>query len=155
MNQTVNNTMTPSIQLSHDEDTRGRRTSSVIPLTKSLTSDSAKSRRSSLRAFAERLRSRSASQARSPTSSRSSFDDNDQRDEFKYSRRRSSEIKGDYADVVRAQALFVDKLREEQLKKGITHNADGLPIPPPIEQRERRRSSFTQALGLDKPLLAR
>ncbi|KAF9106037.1 hypothetical protein BGX27_009346 [Mortierella sp. AM989] len=55
-----------------------------------------------------------------------------------------------YADVVRAQNEFMEKLRAEQEKSGITHNADGIPIP----RRSSRRSSVIQILGLDKPLLA-
>ncbi|KAF9983073.1 hypothetical protein BGZ75_005456 [Mortierella antarctica] len=177
MNQSVHNTVVnttiamaeaprPSIQFSrHDDENRGRDTtthpisestdSTGIPLTKTQTTESAKSRRSSLAAFAERFRSRSRSQSKGRSSldsgsNRSSMDG----DKFKYSRRRSSEMSGEYADVARAQALFMDKLREEQAKSHITHNADGLPIPPPIE-RERRRSSVTKILGMDKPLLAR
>ncbi|KAF9967852.1 hypothetical protein BGZ70_007908 [Mortierella alpina] len=179
MNQSVHSTVVnttiamadaprPSIQFSrHGDENRGRDTtthpisestdSTGIPLTKTQSTESAKSRRSSLAAFADRFRSRSRSQSRGrssmdsgSSSSRSSMDG----DKFKYSRRRSSEISGEYADVARAQALFMDKLREEQAKSHITHNADGLPIPPPID-RERRRSSVTKILGLDKPLLAR
>ncbi|KAF9571142.1 hypothetical protein EC968_001000 [Mortierella alpina] len=179
MNQSVQSTVVnttiamadaarPSIQFSRpDDENRGRDTtahpisestySTGIPLTKTHTTESAKSRRSSLAAFADRFRSRSRSQSRGRSSmdsgsnsNRSSMDG----DKFKYSRRRSSELTGEYADVIRAQALFMDKLREEQAKNHITHNADGLPIPPPIE-RERRRSSLTKILGMDKPLLAR
>ncbi|KAF9976992.1 hypothetical protein BGZ73_007298 [Actinomortierella ambigua] len=108
--------------------------------------DSKASRRSSLAAFAERLRSRSRSRSHSRT--RANIDD----DEYVYSRRRSSEIKGPYADVARAQAEFMDKLREEQVEKGITHNAEGIPIPPPPERP--RRASVTQILGLEKPPLS-
>ncbi|KAF9418941.1 hypothetical protein BGZ76_004318 [Entomortierella beljakovae] len=57
-----------------------------------------------------------------------------------------------YADVVRAQNEFMEKLRAEQQKNHITHNADGIPIPP--SKPTSRRSSIVQALGLDKPLLA-
>ncbi|KAG0208538.1 hypothetical protein BGX28_000542 [Mortierella sp. GBA30] len=157
----------PSIQFSqHGDDIRGRDNTlhplsgtsdaTGISLTKTQTTDSTKSRRSSLAAFAERFRSRSRSKSRSrvsmdgSNSNRSSLDG----DEFKYSRRRSSETGGPYADVIVAQALFMDKLREEQAKNNITHNADGLPIPPPVAN-ERRRSSVTKILGMDKPLLAR
>ncbi|KAG0227662.1 hypothetical protein BGW42_002792 [Actinomortierella wolfii] len=110
--------------------------------------DSKASRRSSLAAFAERLRSRSRSRSRSHSRTRADLDD----DEYLYSRRRSSEIKGPYADVARAQAEYMDKLREEQAAKGITVNADGLPIPPPPERP--RRASVTQILGLEKPPLS-
>ncbi|KAG0251706.1 hypothetical protein BG011_007433 [Mortierella polycephala] len=177
MSQNINNTTAanntnvasrPSIHFSeHDAaDVRGRDHSSstataTIPLTKTLTSESAKSRRSSLAAFADRLRSRSRSRSRSRNNNSGDQDgsprtslDNDS-DEFKYSRRRSSEFEGDYADVARAQALFMDKLREEQVKNHITHNIDGLPIPPPIAGRDHRRSSVTKILGMEKPLLAR
>ncbi|KAF9278735.1 hypothetical protein BGZ68_008397 [Mortierella alpina] len=179
MNQNVHNTVVnttiamadaprPSIQFSrHDDENRGRDTTSHpisestetsgIPLTKTQTTESAKSRRSSLAAFADRFRSRSRSHSRGRSSidsgsgsNRNSMDG----DKFKYSRRRSSEMSGEYADVARAQALFMDKLREEQAKNNVTHNADGLPIPPPIDH-ERRRSSVTKILGMDKPLLAR
>ncbi|KAF9161973.1 hypothetical protein DFQ26_003986 [Actinomortierella ambigua] len=108
--------------------------------------DSKASRRSSLAAFADRLRSRSRSRSHSRT--RANIDD----DEYVYSRRRSSEIKGPYADIARAQAEFMDKLREDQAAQGITHNEEGMPIPPPPERP--RRASVTQILGLEKPPLS-
>ncbi|KAG0208539.1 hypothetical protein BGX28_000543 [Mortierella sp. GBA30] len=118
------------------------------------------SRRSSLAAFADRLRSHSRTRSSSgqpettegidPSSRRSSVDEDYQ---FKYIKRRSSDFTGAYADVARAQALFMEKLREEQERKNIKFNADGLPIPPP--RQHSRRSSVTQILGMDKPLLAR
>ncbi|KAF8924628.1 hypothetical protein BGZ58_001592, partial [Dissophora ornata] len=140
-NTTISNTR-PSIQFNHDDDTRGRDhvthpiskskpasaalTGTSIPLTKTATTDSSKSRRSVLSAFADRLRSRSLSHSRSRSRSkgpRSSLDANDgEVEEFKYSQRRSSEFGGGYADVARAQALFMEKLREEQAKNHITHN---------------------------------
>ncbi|KAF9351691.1 hypothetical protein BGX26_010353 [Mortierella sp. AD094] len=56
-----------------------------------------------------------------------------------------------YADVVRAQNEFMEKLRAEQEKNGVTHNADGIPYP---RRNSSRRSSVVQILGLDKPMLA-
>jgi hypothetical protein len=54
--------------------------------------------------------------------------------------------------VARAQNLFMEKLREEQERKHIRHNVDGLPLPsPPI----RRQTSLSHILGIDKPLLSR
>ncbi|KAG0362402.1 hypothetical protein BGZ54_008634 [Gamsiella multidivaricata] len=123
------------------------KTNTTIPLTKTNTTDSSKSRRSTLAAFAERFRSRSRSHSRSRSRSkgpsRNSLDASDEVEEFR----------GEYADVARAQALFMDRLREEQAKNNITRNVDGLPIPPPA-QHERRRSSLAHILGMDKPLLA-
>ncbi|KAF9351690.1 hypothetical protein BGX26_010352 [Mortierella sp. AD094] len=183
---TTTNSARPSIHFSRDEDThpRDQSTQSVseIPLTKVITTESTKSRRSVFAAIADRLRSGSRSSSNSRSNSRSHSKDAHRRsldvgrvtsnandggdDEYKYSRRSSAEIegrgrsrssgnssRGDYADVVRAQALFMEKLRGEQARNNITHNIDGLPIPPP-QERERRRSSVVRALGLDKPLLA-
>ncbi|KAF9975064.1 hypothetical protein BGZ65_008437 [Modicella reniformis] len=170
MKQTAISNPRPSVQFSHDDSLRGRdhiahpisgsqkpvKSTSAIPLTKTSTTESSKSHRSSLSlsAFADRLRSHSRSRSRSKNRNSLEVPDVDEVDEFKYTRRRSSEIGGDYADVARAQALFMDKLREEQFRNHITHNVDGLPIPPPIE-RERRSSSLTRILGMDKPLLSR
>ncbi|CAO3570937.1 unnamed protein product [Mortierella alpina] len=164
------------IQFSSSEDTRGlpvhQEEESESPpqlkdlslsLTRTKTSESTGSRtqrrRSSLAALADRLRSRSHSRTRSTSgqlesgdgsaSGRNSIDEDYQ---FKYSNRRSSDFTGAYADVARAQALFMEKLREEQERKNIRQNADGIPIPQPMH---RRRSSVTQILGMDKPLLAR
>ncbi|KAF9959800.1 hypothetical protein BGZ72_008718 [Mortierella alpina] len=169
-----------AIQFSSSEDTRGlavhqEEESESTPqlkdlslsLTRTKTSESTSSgthrRRSSLAALADRLRSRSHSRTRSTSgqlesgdgagtgtsSGRNSIDEDYQ---FKYTNRRSSDFTGAYADVARAQALFMEKLREEQERKNIKQNADGMPIPPPMH---RRRSSVTHILGMDKPLLAR
>ncbi|KAF9571144.1 hypothetical protein EC968_001002 [Mortierella alpina] len=167
-----------AIQFSSSEDTRGlpvhQEEESDLPpqlkdlslsLTRTKTGESTSSRthrrRSSLAALADRLRSRSHSRTRSTSgqlesgdgsgsgSGRNSIDEDYQ---FKYTNRRSSDFTGAYADVARAQALFMEKLREEQERKNIKKNADGMPIPPPMH---RRRSSVTQILGMDKPLLAR
>ncbi|KAF9189614.1 hypothetical protein BGZ51_009433 [Haplosporangium sp. Z 767] len=160
----------------HEEESETITNLKDIPLTlsRTKTGESTSSRRSSFGALVERLRSRSGSRSRShsrsrsngrghtndqdgnnggpggsPNSGRNSLDDDYQ---FKYSKRRSSDFTGAYAEVARAQALFMEKLREEQEKKNIKRNADGLPIPPPME---RRRSSVVEILGMDKPLLAR
>ncbi|KAG0053701.1 hypothetical protein BGZ83_000585 [Gryganskiella cystojenkinii] len=159
---------TPSIQFTADtQDCRGRdqtahaingnNTTFGAPLVQVGTTESTKSerRRSSLAAFAERLRSKSRSLSRGRSnvsgggaSGRNSLDEG--------SRRSSTSSDGDpYSDVVKAQALFMEKLRTEQEKSGITTNCDGLPIPPASMTHGRRRSSVTQILGLDKHLLAR
>ncbi|KAG0362404.1 hypothetical protein BC939DRAFT_504231 [Gamsiella multidivaricata] len=147
----------------HDEEHETPAVLSGIPLTKTKTSESTNSkssgRRRSLAEFAERLRSRSHSRSR-PNSGIFSNSENtkdrrkssDEDYQFKYSRRKSSDFTGEYADVARAQALYMEKLREEQERKNVKQNIDGLPIPPPIQ---RRRSSVAQILGIDKPLLSR
>ncbi|KAG0001760.1 hypothetical protein BGZ80_011441 [Entomortierella chlamydospora] len=169
------NSARPSIHFSRDEDTHSRDQSAQsvtdIPLTKVTTTESTKSRRSVFSAIADRFRSgsrsssnsRSRSRPHSKDAHRNSLDidrvtsiDGDTRHSSTEvegrDRKRSSG--GDYADVIRAQALFMEKLREERARDNITHNIDGLPIPPP-QERERRRSSIVHALGFDKPLLAR
>ena len=92
----------------------------------------------------------------SPPSSSSSSGDHHQRDtsNFRYSswRKPTTEYVGAYAEVTRAQNLFMEKVREEQERNYITRNVDGLLLPsPPI----RRQASFSHILGIDKPLLSR
>lgn len=107
-------------------------------------------RRSSLAVLADKFRpssgSRSPSLSRrlSRTLSRHSMDE----EEEEY------EAGGPYADIKIAQKEYLAKVRAEQAKKNITTNIDGLPIPSPSES-QRRRSSFSHILGLDKPLLSR
>ncbi|KAF9284184.1 hypothetical protein BGZ68_004841 [Mortierella alpina] len=60
---------------------------------------------------------------------------------------------GPYADVSRAQAQHMERIREAERNLHRTHNADGLPLPQ--ENGQRRRSSLAHILRLDKPLLAR
>ncbi|KAG0207850.1 hypothetical protein BGX33_006601 [Mortierella sp. NVP41] len=106
-------------------------------------------RRSSGAVLADKIRS-STSRSRSPSLSRRlsrtiprhSFEDED------------DNAGGPYKDVRIAQQEHLVKLRSQQERDGITHNVDGLPIPPPPE-RQRRRSSASHILGLDKPLLSR
>ncbi|KAF9349558.1 hypothetical protein BGX34_001725 [Mortierella sp. NVP85] len=74
---------------------------------------------------------------------------------FKHSGRRSSDYTGAYADIARAQAAFMDKLREEQMKTGAKTNVDGLPLRPASPPADNRRISMTQVLGMNKALLAR
>ncbi|KAF9927762.1 hypothetical protein FBU30_002879 [Linnemannia zychae] len=156
-------TTNPTIQFSQDEtEQRGRDhtthpiSTTTIPLTKTdtaATTESTKSRRSSLAAFADRLRSRSRSKSRT-RSQRNSLDGTDEiPEEFVYSTRKSSDMTGELGEVILAQTLYMERLRKEQAEKGITHNAEGIPIPPPVNH-QRRRSSLSQALGLEKPLLA-
>ncbi|KAF9124748.1 hypothetical protein BGW39_007930 [Mortierella sp. 14UC] len=161
MTQSLERTTTnPSIQFTQEEPERGRdhkahplaSTPESLPLTKTETTDSTKSRRSSLAAFADRLRSRSRSKSRS-RSQRNSLDGDEIPEEFEYSTRKSSDMTGEYGEIIRAQTVFMEKLRKEQAANGITHNVDGIPIPPPVNH-QRRRSSLSQALGLEKPLLA-
>ncbi|KAF9898355.1 hypothetical protein BX616_004140 [Lobosporangium transversale] len=136
-----------------------------IPLFKSWTTDTMRgsssrpdNRRSSWSNLTERLRTSSHSRSRNQSiddeqvtkDKRKSYGGDDF--VFKYSGRRSSDFMGAYADVAKAQALYMERLREEQLRKNIKKNIDGLPIPPPVE---RRRSSVTHLLGMDKPLLSR
>ncbi|KAG0249766.1 hypothetical protein BG011_008972 [Mortierella polycephala] len=160
----------------HEEESETITNLKDIPLTlsRTKTGDSTSSRRSSFGALVERLRSRPGSRSRSQSRSRSNGGDhaNDQEGnnggpggspnsgrnsleddyQFKYSGRRSSDFTGAYADVARAQAMFMEKLRDDQEMKNIKRNADGLPIPPPLE---RRRSSVVEILGMGKPLLSR
>ncbi|KAF9108237.1 hypothetical protein BGX29_002380 [Mortierella sp. GBA35] len=106
-------------------------------------------RRSSRAVLADKIRS-STSRSRSPSLSRRlsrtiprhSFEDED------------DNAGGPYKDVRIAQQEHLVKLRSQQERDGITHNVDGLPIPSPPE-RQRRRSSASHILGLDKPLLSR
>ncbi|KAF9934747.1 hypothetical protein BGZ65_003619 [Modicella reniformis] len=149
----------------HEEESEGMHKIKSLPLRKSKTTDSYSKPgyRRSLASFAERLRGRSRPQSMieedvapadsnnaDGTSSRPKLNDEDYK--FKYSGRRSSDFSGAYADVARAQAIYMEKLREEQEKKNIKTNADGLPIPPPMGSR---RSSMTHVLGMHKALLAR
>ncbi|KAI9242041.1 MAG: hypothetical protein BYD32DRAFT_286091 [Podila humilis] len=127
-----------------------------MPLTKTNSSAKSNSRRNSLAAFAERLRSRSNSRSRSQRhsldastgSNRDSFDESLESDPA----RKLSDSQFDYAAIIKAQHEFMERLRAEQLQKNIRTNVDGIPIPAMIN---RRRSSLTQILGMDKPLLAR
>ncbi|KAF8982666.1 hypothetical protein BGZ46_000849 [Entomortierella lignicola] len=59
---------------------------------------------------------------------------------------------GPYADVVRAQNEFMEKIRADQERRKATHNSDGIPLPP--RKSSSRRSSIVQILGFDKPMLA-
>ncbi|KAF9927761.1 hypothetical protein FBU30_002878 [Linnemannia zychae] len=136
-------------------------------------------RRNSLSALAHRIRSRSSSHSRSyslkrvrsspvssdtksvgitvdrghttPSACSSPTSPNDSLSSlFKYpNRKQQPEYVGAYAEVAKAQFLFMEKLREEQERRRITHNVDGLPLPP------RRQTSLNHILGLDKPLLSR
>ncbi|KAF9953230.1 hypothetical protein BGZ70_000317 [Mortierella alpina] len=107
-------------------------------------------RRSSLAVFVDKIKSASRSRSRSTslsrrlsrTLSRHSLDEEEE------------EVGGPYKDVKLAQQEYLAKLRADQERMGITHNADGLPIPQP-QDRQRRRSSVSHILGLDKPLLSR
>ncbi|CAO3573981.1 unnamed protein product [Mortierella alpina] len=64
-----------------------------------------------------------------------------------------NEHKGPYADVSRAQAQHMERIREAEKNLHRTHNVDGLPLPQ--ENGQRRRSSLAHILRLDKPVLAR
>ncbi|KAG0254048.1 hypothetical protein BG011_005992 [Mortierella polycephala] len=63
------------------------------------------------------------------------------------------EHKGPYADVSRSQAQHMERVRETEHNLGLTHNADGLPLPKE-NTGQRRRSSVAHILGFDKKLLA-
>lgn len=131
-----------------------------LPLRKSKTTDSYRPGRRSLAFFTERFRSsrpQSMMEEDMTTTSESSsgglFRRKSGEDyKFKYSGRKSSDFTGAYADVARAQAMYMEKLRDEQEKKNIKRNKDGIPIPPPADNR---RSSLMQVLGMEKALLAR
>lgn len=114
-----------------DASSRGRRRSSLAILADKIRSSTSRSRSPSL--------SRRLSQTISRHSLEGGEDDS---------------VGGPYKDVKIAQQEHLAKLRAEQEKNGITHNIDGLPIPPAPE-RQRRRSSVSHILGLDKPLLSR
>ncbi|KAI1317755.1 hypothetical protein EDD11_007929 [Mortierella claussenii] len=173
----------PSIAFAQESDRRGRDIS-VTPLIEEDTvpdtlpeTKNKKGHRNSLAAFAERLRSRSRSQSRrrsasdddlslDRTSTKASATSVQSTSSRKSSKSRSGSRsgrssldggEGPYADVVRAQNEFMEKLRAEQEKNHVTHNADGIPIPPrpsPGSRSSSRRSSVTHILGLDKPLLS-
>ncbi|KAF9106039.1 hypothetical protein BGX27_009348 [Mortierella sp. AM989] len=68
--------------------------------------------------------------------------------EYKYSRRKSSEITGPLADVLKAQLDYMENLREEQARKGITH-VDGIKIPPPVNPNAGRRHGAEVKFGLN------
>ncbi|KAF9541684.1 hypothetical protein EC957_002761 [Mortierella hygrophila] len=134
-----------------DESSRGRRRSSLAVLADKIRSSTSRSRSSSLSrrlsrtsSSTSRSRSSSLSHRLSRTISRHSFGEEEEEES----------VGGPYKDVKIAQQEHLAKLRAEQEKNGITHNVDGLPIPPAPE-RQRRRSSVTRILGLDKPLLSR
>ncbi|KAF9911381.1 hypothetical protein EC991_003946 [Linnemannia zychae] len=114
-----------------DASTRGRRRSSLAVLADKIRSSTSRSRSPSL------------SRRLSRTISRHSLEDGE-----------DDSVGGPYRDVKIAQQEHVAKLRAEQEKNGITHNIDGIPIPP-VPERQRRRSSVGHILGLDKPLLSR
>ncbi|KAF9418940.1 hypothetical protein BGZ76_004317 [Entomortierella beljakovae] len=141
----INNTQ-PSVQFNSNK------TSMAIPLPKTKTNESSKSGRSVLAAITDRFRS--GSRSRSQSRSRSK-DGRLSLDIYRTKSRdsTSSEAKGQYADVILAQTIYMEKLRAEQARNNITHNVDGLPLPP-MPEREGRRRSIVHALGFDKPLLA-
>ncbi|KAF9349560.1 hypothetical protein BGX34_001727 [Mortierella sp. NVP85] len=150
MNKASTNNPRPSVQFNEDE-TRGRHTA-TIPLTMTATTESSKSHRSSISftAIADRIR-RTRTRSSSRSKSRSSVDAPSDDEDNKYSKRRSSKIRGEYADVARAQLAYMDKLRSYQAQNNITHNIHGLPIRKP----EEHRFSWANMLGWGKPLLAR
>ncbi|KAG0082410.1 hypothetical protein BGZ93_009474 [Podila epicladia] len=155
----------PSIQLEHSDS--GRTSRNQEPrLIASATPEAEKlspfARRGSLAAIADhfRSRSRSRSQSRTPSQHRKSIDSSASRSSFDSTSSRrssSSEATGAYADVIKAQEQHMQKLRAKQHILHVTHNVDGLPLPPypGTEQKSERRRSLVQILGMDKPLLAR
>lgn len=142
---------TPSIQVDAEQE-RGRgRTHEIHSIAEdgeyTQQSTGTGSRRGSISAFVDRLRSRSRSRSRSrPRQTIEGVIEEDK--EYVYSRRKSSEMHGEYASTLRAQVEYMEKLRTEQAKAGITHNVDGIPIPPPVNPpREGRRRSIVEALS--------
>ncbi|GJJ70564.1 hypothetical protein EMPS_02913 [Entomortierella parvispora] len=136
-------------------------------------------RRGTFMAFADRLRSRSRSHSRrqsldvandnrlpleltnttSSNMSSSSGKSKSSRSRSQ-SRSRGTEGSGPYDDVIRAQDAFMERLREEEERTHATHNVDGIPLKHASRSRTSspsrgsRRSSISQALGLEKPLLS-
>ncbi|KAG0236278.1 hypothetical protein B0O80DRAFT_423904 [Mortierella sp. GBAus27b] len=102
---------------------------------------------STISSFVDRLRSRSRSRSRSRP--RQSIDGAIEEDkEYVYSRRKSADMRGEYASVLKAQVEYMEKMRTEQASAGITHNVDGILIPPPVNPpREGRRRSIVEALS--------
>ncbi|KAG0293725.1 hypothetical protein BGZ98_002056, partial [Dissophora globulifera] len=113
--------------------------------TNPMSDEKKKTHRNSLAAFAERLRSRSRSHSRhhstdsdlplDRSTTQASTNSTSSRKSSKSrsgSRSRSSlELENSpLAEVVRAQNEFMEKLRDEQERNNITHNVDGIPIPP-------------------------
>ena len=137
-------------------------------------------RRGTFMAFADRLRSRSRSHSRrqsldvsndnripleltNTTSSNMSSSSGKSKSSRSRSQSRSrpAEGNGPYDDVIRAQDTFMEKLREEEERTHATHNVDGIPLRHSSRSRNSspspkgsRRSSFSQVLGLEKPLLS-
>ncbi|KAF9899138.1 hypothetical protein BX616_003258 [Lobosporangium transversale] len=165
----------PAIQIDAQDEQRGR-TQSVHPINNDThkadhntdsndNNEKPHSRRNSISAFVDRLRSRSRSRSRSVVErlrsrsrSRSrqrplidgSVPEEDEDKEYVYSRRKSTDMRGEYANVLRAQTDYMEKLREEQARSGVTHNVDGIPIPPPVNPpREGRRRSIIAVLSRD------
>ncbi|KAF9349556.1 hypothetical protein BGX34_001723 [Mortierella sp. NVP85] len=137
----------PSIQIEAGQE-RGR-THAIHPIAEDgeFTQQTSGSRRGSISAFVDRLRSRSRSRSRSRP--RQTIDGViEENKEYVYSRRKSSDMHGEYASTLRAQVEYMEKLRTEQAKAGITHNADGIPYPPPVNPpREGRRRSIIESLS--------
>ncbi|KAF9313555.1 hypothetical protein BG003_005060 [Podila horticola] len=148
-----NNDSRPSIQLSEhsDSDRTGCNQEPRLIAGAAPEKLSPFARRGSLAAIADhfRSRSRSRSQSRSPSQHRKSVDSS--------ASCSSLPEAGAYADVIKAQELYLQKLRAKQHVLHITHNVDGLPLPPypGTEEKRERRRSLVQILGMDKPLLAR
>ncbi|KAG0344383.1 hypothetical protein BG004_004521 [Podila humilis] len=91
-----------------------------------------RNRRRSVSSFIERIRSRSRSRSHSLHRDSAACVGNCKENaekEYKYSRRKSTEMQGEYADVLRAQVEYMENLREHQAREYITKNVDGLPIP--------------------------
>ncbi|KAF9410841.1 hypothetical protein BGZ94_001512 [Podila epigama] len=178
MTETLPNNTTSNVEITiveSQEENRGRN-HKVTPLNETIAEDSTvavetdpkkkSGYRHSLAAFAERLRSRSRSRSHSRHRNGSPDDLPLDRTETKASTksnwssrsnsRRSSMEEAPYGDVVEAQREFMEKLRAEQARNGVTHNVDGLPLPPysPKSPPRSRRNSVTSALGLDKHPLA-
>ncbi|KAF9148391.1 hypothetical protein BGX21_005153 [Mortierella sp. AD011] len=132
---TTTNSARPSIHFDRDEDTHARDQSAQsvtdIPLTKVATTESTKSRRSIFSVIADRFCSGSRSSSNSRSRSRSHSKDTHRKSlntdrvtsNGSGARRSSTEIErrdrnkssgSDYVDVIRAQALFMEKLKEGQ-----------------------------------------
>ncbi|KAG0091764.1 hypothetical protein BGZ93_004626 [Podila epicladia] len=138
----------------------GRRRSSIAEFFSKVIGDDKAHQPSPLSTSTTYTHTRRGSSAKSPTASKDNL-----------GRRRSSaftslgytsgpggnEHKGPYADVSRSQAQYMERIREAERNLHLTHNKDGLPLPPEdvVDARQRRRSSVAHFFGFDKPLLAR
>ncbi|KAF9586125.1 hypothetical protein BGW38_009395, partial [Lunasporangiospora selenospora] len=146
-------TQPPAIQVDgqdprQEEPERGRNhhrhADDVVVASTEPVAEEKSSRRRSIIDLVERLRSRSRSHSRNRSLSRTRTQDSDARlavvdeQEYEFSRRKSGEMAGEYEAILRAQVEYMETLRQDQAKNGVTHNVDGIPIPPPVNPKDGR-----------------